>query len=191
MSRVLANLVEWKDEKGFGFARLPGGDERIFVHIKSFDKKLPRPQKGDSLELDLVSGPKGPAAENVRIITQDEPATQLPYHIVTAIMLLLLVQVVVILGRAPFELAFYYVVVGTISLFLYARDKQAAIDGRWRVSENTLLLIDLAGGIIGGLLAQHRYRHKMSKGSYQKRIFGIVAFHALFLTVLGAGLHPF
>jgi len=188
MSRVLASLVEWKDDKGFGFARLPGGDERIFVHAKAFGSKHPRPQKGDSIELDVVEGRKGPAAKNARVLTADSLARRLPYHIVTAIMLLLLVQTVVILGQAPFGLVIYYAALGALSLYLYGHDKRAAITGRWRISENQLLLVDLAGGIIGGLLAQNRYWHKMSKKSYQLRIFAIVATHALFLAILGSGI---
>lgn len=188
MSRVLANLVEWKDDKGFGFARLPGGEERIFVHAKSFMQKHPRPKRGDSVELEIVQGRKGPAAENVRVLSAADIARRLPYHIVTAIMLLLLAQLSVILGQAPFGLVIYYAAMGGLSFYLYGRDKQAAIDGRWRVGENQLLLLDLAGGIIGGLLAQHRYWHKLSKNSYQSRIFAVVTVHAVFLTALGIGI---
>lgn len=189
MARVQANLVEWMDEKGYGFARLPGGTERIFVHAKAIAEDMPRPKKGDELDLEIISGRKGmPAAKDVRILDAAEIAKNLPFHLVTAAMLLILVQLVVILGRAPFGLSVYYAFMGGVSLYLYSRDKQAALFGWWRISETKLLAVDLLGGIIGGLLAQHRYRHKKSKQSYQLRIFAIVVVHAVLLSALGSGL---
>ena len=188
MTRVQASLVEWKDEKGYGFARLPGGTQRIFVHARSLQHGVPRPKKGDMLELELIDGRKGPAAQNVRILSDIEIAHKLPYHVVTAVMLFILVQLVVILGKAPFGLVVYYTALGALSIYLYGRDKQAAIAGLWRVSEGQLLTIDLLGGIIGGLLAQHRYWHKTSKQTYQTRVFAIVVLHAGLLAALGAGL---
>ena len=188
MTRVQASLVEWKDDKGYGFARLPGGTDRIFVHAKSLQHSAPRPKKGDVLELELVEGRKGPAAENVRVLTDIEIAHRLPYHVVTATMLFILAQLVVILGKAPFGLVVFYTLMGALSIYLYGRDKQAAIAGLWRVSENQLLAVDLFGGIIGGLLAQQRYWHKTSKEKYQTRVYAIVVLHAGLLAALGSGL---
>jgi len=188
MARVQASLVEWIDNKGYGFARQPGGTERIFVHARSLEKGT-KVKKGDQLELEVVPGKQGkPAARNVRVLDHEELARILPYHIVTAAMLFILVQLVVITERAPFGLSIYYVFMAGISIYLYSRDKQAALFGWWRISERTLLTVDLLGGIIGGLLAQHRYHHKKSKQSYQIRIFAIVALHALFLGLWGSGI---
>lgn len=189
MARVQANLVEWMDDKGYGFARLPGGTERIFVHANSRKKGVQRLRKGDELELEIIEGRQGrPAAKNVRVLDAAEVARQLPYHLVTAVMLMILAQLVVVTGHAPFELTVIYALMGLLSLYLYSHDKQAALFGWWRISENRLLLVDLFGGIVGGLLAQHRYRHKKSKPSYQIRIFAIVVIHAVFLGALGSGL---
>lgn len=187
MSRVQASLVEWKDEKGYGFARLPGGTERVFVHARALQQDAQRPKKGDMLELDIVNGRKGLAGANIRILSSADIERKLPFHVVTATMLFILVQLVVILGQAPFALAVYYTLAGALSLYLYGRDKQAAIAGLWRISENQLLTVDLLGGIIGGLLAQHRYWHKTSKPAYQTRIFAIVVLHAGLLAAMGAG----
>ena len=157
MARVQADLVEWKSEKGYGFARRPCGTERIFVHARAFVQRGIRPKRGDTLELDLISDNKGLSAKKARLLSKDELARRLPYHLVTAAMLFILVQLVVILGRAPFAFSVYYALAGAFSLYLYGRDKQAAIAGLWRISETTLLTVDLLGGIIGGLLGQHRF----------------------------------
>lgn len=189
MARQRATMVEWMDEKGYGFARLPGGTDRIFVHAKDMAQESVRPQKGDEIELDIVAGRNGrPAGKNVKLLSAQEKSSQLPMHIVTAAMLFIMVQLVVILGRAPVGLLVIYLGMGALSVYFYSRDKQAALFGWWRVSERQLLTIDLFGGIIGGLLAQHRYRHKTSKQSYQLKIFTIVALHAALLAGLGAGL---
>ncbi len=50
-----------------------------------------------------------------------------------------------------------------LSYALYATDKRAAQQSRWRVPERTLHLLALLGGWPGALLAQRRLRHKTAK----------------------------
>lgn len=189
MSRVHANLVEWKDDKGYGFARLPGGTDRIFVHAKSFHTDSSRPKKGDLVELEVIKGRNGrPAGQDVRLLGPLAMDGVLPYHLVTASLLLIVLFLLVAIDRAPFSLVAYYAVAGALSIYMYRYDKQAAIDGKWRIKESWLLGADLAGGIIGGLLAQHRYRHKKSKSSFQVHTFIIVAIHAGLMALVGTGL---
>jgi uncharacterized membrane protein YsdA (DUF1294 family) len=61
----------------------------------------------------------------------------------------------------------YGLVVNALTYWTYARDKQRAQAGEWRVSEARLHLLELLGGWPGALLAQRRLRHKCSKGSFQ------------------------
>ncbi len=190
MSRTEAQLVDWDDQRGFGFARLPGGTERVFVHIKALNPEMPRPKPGDRLELEIVAGRKGrPAAHAVDILsTRTGLVAPLSLHLATAAILLILLQVDLMLGRAPLWLATLYVSMGAASLIAYSWDKKAARLGQWRITENRLILIDLAGGIIGGLIAQHMYRHKRSKPSFQASMVVVIVFHAALLGALGSGL---
>jgi CspA family cold shock protein len=61
--------VKWfNDSKGFGFLEQEGGDD-VFCHFSAITgegfKSL---QEGDSVEFEVVKGPKGLQAENVRKI---------------------------------------------------------------------------------------------------------------------------
>lgn len=190
MARTEAQLVDWDDQRGFGFARLPGGTERVFVHIKSLNPKMPRPKAGDQLEMEIVTGRQGrPAAHAVDIISSKTGiGLPLSLHLATAAMLLILLQIDLMLGRVPLWLASLYVFMGAASLVAYSWDKKAARLGLWRISERRLVLIDLAGGVIGGLIAQHLYRHKRSKQSFQAIMVGVIVFHATLLGALGSGL---
>lgn len=60
-----------------------------------------------------------------------------------------------------------YALMSLVSLAAYRLDKDRAEKGLWRTQENTLLMIDLFCGWPGGLVAQHLFRHKNRKASYQ------------------------
>lgn len=188
--RVEAQLVDWDDSRGFGFARLPGGTERVFVHIKSLNPAMPRPRAGDQLELEVVPGRNGrPAARAVNIVgPHTGVSSPLSLHLATAAMLLILLQIGIMLGRIPLWVAAIYVLMGGVSLVTYSWDKRAAQVGVWRISENTLLAIDVLGGVIGGLLAQHMFRHKRHKPSFQSATLFVVMIHAALFGLLGSGL---
>ena len=64
-------------------------------------------------------------------------------------------------------LASVYGVASVVCFIVYAADKSAAVERRRRISEGTLLLLGLACGWPGGLLAQHWLRHKTAKTPFQ------------------------
>jgi len=189
MAKVQADIVEWFDDKGYGFARLKGGTKRIFVHVKSLEKGLSRLKKGDELELEIITGRTGkPAAKDVKLLDAKQLANRLQLHLTTAAILLITVNLLIILDKAPFDLVVIYSIMGLISLYLYGHDKRAAQFGWSRIAEWKLLSIDLFGGIIGGLIGQARYRHKTSKFIFQARVFLIVALHSFLLALFGSGI---
>lgn len=70
----------------------------------------------------------------------------------------------------------------------YAIDKSAAKNGQWRTPESTLLLIGLAGGWPGAVLAQQWLRHKTSKAAFRWKFYLTVALNlGLFLHVSRLG----
>ncbi|HEX7571194.1 MAG TPA: DUF1294 domain-containing protein, partial [Verrucomicrobiae bacterium] len=61
-----------------------------------------------------------------------------------------------------------------ISFRFYANDKRRAREKNWRISEDTLQLTALLGGWPGAFLAQHKFRHKVSKPGFQMVFWLIV-----------------
>lgn len=68
-----------------------------------------------------------------------------------------------------------YVAASAVCFMAYAMDKSAARAGRRRIPERTLLLMALAGGWPGAVLAQQWLRHKSSKPSFRVRFHATVA----------------
>ena len=61
----------------------------------------------------------------------------------------------------------YYIgIINLLSGLLFAFDKQAAINGRNRVPERTLHLLEALGGVVANLLLMYTLHHKNRKFSY-------------------------
>lgn len=70
-----------------------------------------------------------------------------------------------------------YPVASLVSFLQYWHDKSSAKSGRWRTPENTLHVVELAGGWPGALVAQQVFRHKTRKASFQLIFWLIVIAH--------------
>jgi uncharacterized membrane protein YsdA (DUF1294 family) len=77
-----------------------------------------------------------------------------------------------------------YLVVSAGCFTAYALDKAAARAGRRRTPESTLLLLSLAGGWPGAVLAQQWLRHKTSKTAFLYKFYLIVALNLGLFIVL-------
>ena len=55
-----------------------------------------------------------------------------------------------------------YILIGinVLTFFVYGWDKWKAKQGKWRISETTLLMLAVAGGTIGALLGMQVWHHK-------------------------------
>lgn len=81
------------------------------------------------------------------------------------------------LGWSP-AVALAYLLASVACFAAYAFDKSAARAGARRTPERTLLLLGLAGGWPGAVLAQQWLRHKTRKQPFQNLFWLTVAAHA-------------
>ena len=63
--------VKWfSDEKGYGFITLEDGGKDCFVHHSAIQAEgFKSLKEGDVVEFEVVQGQKGPAAENVVVVS--------------------------------------------------------------------------------------------------------------------------
>lgn len=84
----------------------------------------------------------------------------------------------------PWMLAAAYAALSVACFIAYAIDKAAARARRQRTPERTLLLLGLAGGWPGALLAQQWLRHKSAKTSFQVRFWITVVLNVAALAII-------
>ena len=90
----------------------------------------------------------------------------------------------------PIWVAVFYLALSLVCFVFYAVDKAAAVAGRRRVPENTLLLLGFAGGWPGAVVAQQMLRHKTKKVSFRQAFWGTVALNVLAFVVIFSPLLP-
>lgn len=172
--RYQGKITSWKDDKGFGFITRNDGGKPVFVHIKSFASRQRRPTEMDIVTYEVVVDAKGrEQATRVAFVGEQfspsPSATTAPSNATLILIPVFAIFLVwgVITGKLPPPLFGMYFIASPIAFLLYAFDKSAALNKRWRTSENTLHVCALLGGWPGALIAQKMMRHKSSKQSFQ------------------------
>ena len=79
----------------------------------------------------------------------------------------------------PVGTPWIYLGLGILLSIVYAVDKSAARNHRWRVSERNLLVVGLLGGWLGAVVAQQVLRHKTRKASFQWAFWATVIVNAV------------
>jgi len=190
-------LIKWKDDRGFGFIQPVDGSQEVFLHISELKNTTRRPQENDMIYYYFVVDSGGKArACNAFILGARDESTSSSVSIgrnakfnagLTSsfpIFEVLLLSTLPLSGaihftwttRNPLPLVLYSVM-SVVTYSLYADDKSYAKQGAWRISEQTLHLCELAGGWLGGFIAQRMLRHKNQKKSYQAEFWTIVTIH--------------
>jgi len=70
------------------------------------------------------------------------------------------------------EFIYYFIGINVLTFLLYGIDKWKARRGKWRIPEDTLIWLAIAGGSIGALLGMYLFRHKTQ---HRKFTLGIPA----------------
>ena len=196
--RYQGRITDWKDERGFGFITPNGGGKQVFVHIKSFSNRQRRPTGNEIVTYELKTDTKGSAqAESVAFVGEQMPSAGLSWRnnvsLLLAALFLAFVAGSAYAGKLPFAVFGLYLVASTVTFVVYALDKSAARNDRWRTKESTLHLVGLIGGWPGALAAQRLLRHKSQKASFQVVFWATVVLNCgalgwLFFSSSGAGV---
>ena len=170
--RYQGKISAWNDDKGFGFVVQNGGGDKAFVHIKAFSHRSARPAVGDLITYELATDDKGgKRAEKIRFAGEfappPRPSSPSFFGLAFAVLFCSGLIAAVATGRLPFVALVVYLTACLITFLAYAVDKAAALQKKWRMQENTLHILSLAGGWPGALLAQRMFRHKTKKETFQ------------------------
>ena len=198
--RMQGRLKSWNDGRGFGFIEPTRGGDDVFVHISAFPEGAPRPTVDQLLSFELEPGAHGKArATNVELVGKpasrraraDQPAPgerSARRRLLTIPAFALLYAVIAAIRPVPAWCGHAYLLASLACFGGYAADKAAAVRGRWRTPESTLLALGLIGGWPGGLLAQELLHHKSHKPSFQLAFWGSVVINVIGFIVLNLRL---
>jgi uncharacterized membrane protein YsdA (DUF1294 family)/cold shock CspA family protein len=174
--RLKGIIVEWNDDRGFGFVEPAGGGPRAFCHISQFAVRSRRPSVGECITYQLSRDERGrPRAVQIqrpgtpaREPSRERASRSLSPWLAVSVsaIFLIVIAVLAVAGRLPWIVPFVYVVASVLAIFAYAFDKSAAMNRRWRTQETTLHLLALVGGWPGAWVSQLLFRHKTRKVSF-------------------------
>lgn len=170
--RYVGKITEWNDAKGFGFVMPNGGRDRVFVHIKAFERRHSHPAAGSLVSYDLLKDDKGRFnASCVRIAGEEPNVRSRRYTLFPRrTMGFLAIAAIVLgwlLGKIPTIFVAAYSALSLFAIALYACDKSAALRDKWRTQESKLHLVGILGGWPGALFAQGQFRLKTKKLEFQ------------------------
>ena len=71
------------------------------------------------------------------------------------------------------DLVIYLIGINVLTFLIYGVDKWKARRGKWRIPEETLIWLAIAGGSVGALLGMYLFRH--NKTRHRKFALGVPA----------------
>lgn len=78
----------------------------------------------------------------------------------------------------------YLCIISLISIAVTAYDKSAAVKGKWRVRESTLILLSVLGGSVAMLITMKIIRHKTKHSKFMIGIPVIIILQIMLVILL-------
>lgn len=165
--RDQGRLVEWFDEKGYGFIQPDDAEkERVFLHIKDFARPGPRPIIGCALEYLVILDERGrfraqqvtylKASQTRKASKPTKPESSFQAKPWSAMQMgivfyFVLMGIMSFMHTLPAYTLLFVLMMNVLSYWLYSQDKEAAQLGNRRVPEQTLHIVSFLGaGLLHG-----------------------------------------
>lgn len=197
--RDQGRLVEWFDDKGYGFIQPHDQTkQKVFLHIKSFSKKGPRPIIGCALDYTITVDQQGRfCAQDVVYIRKiqkkvavenQQPVSKMVYFIVIYAVCILVLST---MHQLPALYIPILILVNAVTYYFYKKDKTAAQQNGWRVEEKNLHLLAFLGGWPMAWYAQQHLRHKTKKDTFQKMYIVSIVLNIVLVAFLVSPFNTF
>lgn len=206
MQRI-GTVQRFDPDRGFGFLHSPQSPADVFFHVRDFDRRQGPPTVGLAVTFEEIHvGGKGPRAMAVRPVGQTSastasrtprpaiapaardtrhapgtPSASLPLFLAALALELALLATGVVRAALPVMALALLPALNLVTFWLYWHDKDAAQRGAWRVQENTLHMLSLAGGWPAAWWAQQLLRHKSRKPAFRHTYWATVVGHLVLL----------
>lgn len=191
--RFQGRIINWNDDKGFGFVIPNSGGDKAFIHVKALMSKR-RPVEGDLITYETsFDQQRRLQAKNIKYSNERSASSggsdRKLFGPIFGTVFCCFLALLIVLGKLPISMLMVYLATSTIAFFMYWIDKAAAKNNRSRTPESTLFLIGLIGGWPGALLAQRVLRHKSIKQSFQTIFWATVLINCglLIWFLMGSG----
>ncbi|XXQ69036.1 DUF1294 domain-containing protein [Neisseriaceae bacterium B1] len=171
---VSGKIVQWNEEKGYGFVQTQALAEPIFFHASTLTAREHAPKKGEVITIKAqydANKKRWQATEVTSPMREQHAAAQqkrdnalirpLKDKLIWAIPIAL-IYLVVLYTQAP-KLALSNLFISLVAVVLYAWDKRCALSQSSRIPETSLHALALIGGWAGALIARYLFRHKTQK----------------------------
>lgn len=184
-------ITTWNADRGFGFVTPADSGPEIFVHIRAFEWGAEAPYLGQK-----ISYVEGRNADGKRRAEHVKPlhstgAERLPWAKDSASYLAIvafipLSIIVGVLWGPPLWVGVLYIAASLVCFIGYWLDKAAAVAGRWRVPESTLLIPGLMGGWPGAIVGQQVFRHKTKKPGFRAAFWTSVVLNVILFVLFSS-----
>ncbi len=180
--RYQGRISRWIDDKGYGYVTWHGGGEPLFIHVKAFSPGSRRPLEGDIVIYEHGRDERGRACairahfpqKAVAASKASTSANHGKFGVFAACVFMVLLCGAVASGWLPILAVAVYAGTSLVTFLAYGFDKNAALQGRWRTQESTLLFLGFIGGWPGAAVGQKVFRHKLQKSSFMWSFLGTV-----------------
>lgn len=191
--RFKGKLINWNENKAFGFVKPNGSGEHVFIHKTALSNRKRTPKINDVITFSISKDNQGRYCADEATFTGEKLKKQQAkkvstFSIYLSIIFLGFITTAYFLGHLPQNLVLLYFGASVITFFAYAFDKSKAQRGAWRTPESTLHMFSLIGGWPGAAVAQQLLRHKSQKKEFRMSFwFTVIVNSAALFWLLSPG----